>query len=48
MISVYMLFSYPVRNALRYYWLAVYLFLAVDFARRRFPKDKRALGAVKG
>jgi hypothetical protein len=37
MLSIYLLFSYPVRNALRYYWIAVALFVAVDFARRWFP-----------
>jgi hypothetical protein len=38
MFSVYMLFSYPLRNALRYYWIAVALFIVVDFARRRALK----------
>jgi hypothetical protein len=42
MFSIYLLFSYPLRNSLRYYWIAVALYVgAVAFAKHRLPKDKR-------
>src|SRR5262249_12338787 len=47
MFSLYVLFSYPVRNALRFFWIAVILFVAADFAKRRWSKDKRALGLAR-
>jgi hypothetical protein len=40
MISIYVLFAYPLRNALRVYWLTVALFVAADFARRRSLNDR--------
>ena len=43
MFSVYMIFSYPVRNALRYFWIGVFLFIAIQFARRRLGRG-RAVG----
>jgi hypothetical protein len=35
--SMYLLFSYPVRNALRYYWIGVFLLVAVSLAKRIRP-----------
>jgi hypothetical protein len=43
MFSMYMMFAYPVRNALRYFWIGVFLFVAVDFAKRRWSKEKHPL-----
>jgi hypothetical protein len=47
MFSIYLLFSYPVRNALRYYWIAVFVFAGVSFALRRWSKGKRVLGVAR-
>lgn len=44
MFSVYMIFSYPVRNALRYFWIGVFLLVAVQYARRKLGRRTAKLG----
>jgi hypothetical protein len=44
-MSIYILFAYPLRNALRFYWIAVALVVAADFMARMKSTDsaRRAL-----
>ena len=37
MFSMYLMFSYPVRNALRYFWIGAFLMVAASFAKRVRP-----------
>lgn len=41
--SVYMMFSYPVRNALRYYWIGVFLLIGVSLVKRIRPSAFQGL-----
>lgn len=41
-MSLYILFAYPLRNALRFYWIAVALAVIADFTRRRSTKTKHS------
>lgn len=41
-LSLYILFAYPLRNALRFYWIAVVLLIAADFAGRRSAKANQS------
>jgi hypothetical protein len=45
-VSLYILLAYPLRNALRFYWIALVLVIATDLVakRRSAKKDRNALG----